>query len=102
MPNEREPDNFSTSDIDTGQFRHYLNRMLITIDTDNAIIRFRVGQARADGVPELALRQLMTDIETIAVAVSRETGVHFRTEWIAGPAEYTAERQVVAQWAVRS
>lgn len=42
----------------------------ITIDTDNAVIRFYITRARADNVPELVIKQLRIDLETLALGLA--------------------------------
>jgi len=42
---------------------------LLTIDTDNAVIRFYLGQARLEGMPELAILHLRECIETLALGL---------------------------------
>jgi len=50
----------------------------ITIDTDNAVIRFYRLRAMAAGMTNEALAQLESDLETLAAGVSYVTGATFR------------------------
>lgn len=51
---------------------------LITIDTDNAVIRFYLGRARELGVDELATLRIRRDLETVALGLANahETTYH--------------------------
>lgn len=55
------------------------------ISIDNTIVRFRVGDARAYGVPENVIERLKIDVEAIAGALtyasSTLSGTTFRVEW---------------------
>jgi hypothetical protein len=46
---------------------------LITIDTDNAVVRFYMTKAVYLGVPFAALKQLRLDLETMAMRMANES-----------------------------
>lgn len=47
-----------------------MRKSYITIDTDNAIIRFHLTLARADKVPESVVKQLLLDLETLSLGLA--------------------------------
>jgi hypothetical protein len=47
-----------------------MRKSYITIDTDNAVIRFYLTQARTDKVPEPTVKQLLLDLETLALGLA--------------------------------
>lgn len=49
----------------------------ITIDTDNAIIRFYASRAAAEGLTPAGINQLHRDLETMATAMSHISGARF-------------------------
>lgn len=53
---------------------------IITIDTDNAVIRLYSTEARRQGVSEVTIRQLRHDLAAVAMGVSSVTGASFRVE----------------------
>lgn len=52
----------------------------VTIDTDNAIIRFYASRAKADGLTPHAIGQLRYDLTTVATACSSLASCTFRVE----------------------
>jgi hypothetical protein len=67
------------------------NQKLLTIDTDNAIIRFRVGDARALGMPEACVTQLRADVEALGTAISAASGTTFAVDWVPSPEDIAEE-----------
>jgi hypothetical protein len=53
------------------------NAAFVTIDTDNAIIRFYRNRAWLTGMNEQALDRLETDLRTLAQGVSHASGCTF-------------------------
>ena len=51
---------------------------LITIDTDNAIIRLYISRAHDAGLSAAAIARLRLDAEALATAVSAVSGAEFR------------------------
>lgn len=47
-----------------------MRKSYITIDTDNAIIRFYLTQARNDKLPEPVVKQVLLDLETLALGLT--------------------------------
>jgi hypothetical protein len=54
-----------------------MSSQFVTIDTDNAVIRFNVTHARAAGLTEDAIKQLRTDLTTLASGVAFVTRAEF-------------------------
>lgn len=54
------------------------SKPLITIDTDNAVIRLYVLRSHEAGLSESAIARLRLDAEAIATAVSAVSGAEFR------------------------
>ncbi len=53
------------------------NTPLITIDTDNAVIRIYLDRARAAGLSDDGISRLSLDADAIAAAVSSVSGARF-------------------------
>jgi hypothetical protein len=47
-----------------------MRKAYVTIDTDNAVIRFYLARARADKLPEATVKQLLLDLETLALGLA--------------------------------
>lgn len=47
-----------------------MNSGFITVDTDNAVIRFYRAEARGGGMPEAAIKRLLLDLETLALGLA--------------------------------
>lgn len=57
-----------------------MNTKLITIDTDNAIIRLYRDNAKEYGLTPAAILRLRNDLATLAIGVSSVSGATFRVE----------------------
>jgi len=53
---------------------------LITIDTDNAVIRFYLDHARKDGMSEVAILHLRRDLETLALGLANAHETTYRVQ----------------------
>lgn len=53
---------------------------LITIDTDNATIRFYVTRAREARMTAPAIEQMLTDLDTVALGLTRAHGTEYRVQ----------------------
>lgn len=57
-----------------------MNTPYVTIDTDNAVIRFYAGRAAADGLTAAGIAQLQRDLATVAQALEHLAGCRFAVE----------------------
>ena len=53
---------------------------LITIDTDNAVVRFYLGRARELDIPEFAIQSIRFDLETLALGLTNEHATPYRVQ----------------------
>lgn len=54
------------------------SKPLITVDTDNAVVRICLDAARAAGLTDDGLVRLRLDADAVAIALSSVSGAQFR------------------------